>query len=54
VFYVGLPHAAVTGVVDAFDLLILEILSKVNLNQTVGIQENDLNCRRLKCESLTL
>lgn len=51
-FFVGLPHAAVTGVVDAFDLLILEILSKVSFNQTVGIQENNLNCRRLKRESL--
>jgi len=52
VFYVGFPQAAVTGIVDAFELLILEILSKVILNQTVGIQKNDLNCRRLKCESL--
>jgi len=52
VFYVGFPQAAVISIVDAFELLILEILSKVNLNQTVGIQNNDLNCRRLKCESL--
>lgn len=51
-FYVGFPQAAVISIVDAFELLILEILSKVNLNQTVGIQNNDLNCRRLKCESL--
>ena len=53
-FYVGFPQAAVIGilVVGAFELLILEILSKINLNQTVGIQKNDLNCRRLKCESL--
>lgn len=51
-FYVGFPQAAVIGIVDAFKLLILEILSKISLNQTVGIQKNDLNCRRLKCESL--
>jgi hypothetical protein len=30
----------------------LEILGKINLNQTFGIQKNYLNCRRLKCESL--
>jgi len=52
VFYVGFPQAAVMSMVDTFELLILEVLSKVNLNQTVGIQKNDLNSRRLKCESL--
>jgi hypothetical protein len=52
VFYVGFPQAAVIGIVDDFELLILEILNKINLNQTVGIQKNDLNCRRLKYESL--
>jgi hypothetical protein len=52
VFFVGFPQAADIGIVDAFELLILEILSKINLNQTVGIQKNDLNYRKLKCESL--
>jgi hypothetical protein len=52
VFYVGFPQAAVIGIVTAFELWILEIFCKINLDQTVGIHKNNLNRRRLKCESL--